>query len=90
MTGCTETSQETGDKEVAVQTIIYTETGDSRAMTGTIECLVDTIQGTDRKQIIIGNFRRNLEIFITCANFEISLVLSKGLCTVFQTTLNRK
>jgi len=50
MTGSTETSQETGDKEVAVQTIIYTETGDSRAMTGTIECLVETIQGTDRRQ----------------------------------------
>ena len=50
MTGSTETSPETGDKEAPVQTIIYTETGDSRAMTGTIECLVETIQGTDRKQ----------------------------------------
>jgi hypothetical protein len=50
MTGSTETSQETGDKEVAEQTIIYTETGDSRAMTGTIECLVETTQGTDRRQ----------------------------------------
>ena len=50
MTGSTETSPETGDKEVPVQTIIYTETGDSPAMTGTIEGLVETIQGTDRRQ----------------------------------------